>query len=81
MVITLFHRATTDEYPPPCDVAGIAVFDSNDQPAGFIGSDWGDHPDPQDCLHWAIIEDDAVDATLASWGVHRAPAPPIGDDA
>ena len=76
-LLTLFHRATDDEYPPPCDLASVPVFDADDQPAGYIGATWGEWPDPPDCLHWAIIPDADVDATLASWGLHRAPDPPM----
>lgn len=81
-MITLFHRATTDEYPPPCDVADTPVLDAQDQPAGYIGASWGEWPDPPDCLHWAITTPDDADAVLASWGLHKVPEPsPIVGDA
>lgn len=76
--ITLFHRATTDEYPPPCDLANVPVLDDADQPAGYVGASWGEWPDPPDCLHWAICIPDDVDAVLATWGLHREPPPPLG---
>lgn len=81
MNLTLFHRATEDEYPPPCDLASVPVFDVDDQPAGFVGAAWGEWPDPPDCLHWAITNSDDIDLVLASWGLHRAPPlPPIPVD-
>lgn len=78
MNLTLFHRATTDAYPPPCDVADVPVFDADEQPAGYIGAAWGEWPNPPDCLHWAITTPEGVDDTLESWGLHRAPLPPLG---
>lgn len=74
--LTLFHRATDAEYPPPCDLASVPVLDENDQPAGFIGASWGEWPDPPDCLHWQITTPDGVDDCLAAWGLHRAPPDP-----
>lgn len=78
LTLTLFHRATDAEYAPPCDVASMPVLDDADQPAGFVGAAWGEWPDPEDCLHWAICLPDEVDAVLATWGLHRQAFPPYG---
>lgn len=74
-LLTLFHRATDAVYSPPCDVASVPVVDMDGTPAGFVGASWGEHPDPPDCLNWAIIPPEEIDATLAIWGLQYAPAP------
>lgn len=70
MVITLFHRATSDAHEPPCDVASISVTDVDGNPAGFIGSAWGEHA-AADALHVGVCAPEDVDQVLAGWGLRR----------
>ena len=75
-ILTLFHRSTTAEYQPPCDVADTPVLDAADQPAGYIGAAWGEWI-PEDVIQYGYCTPDTVDAMLASWGLHRVPPEPL----
>ena len=77
MNITLFHRATTDGYDAPCDVANIAVFAADGTAAGYIGAAWGEHT-PDAALRYHHCEPEDVADVLDGWGLHRAPVDPIG---
>lgn len=72
--LTLFHRATSDVYDSPCDVALVPVFDKNNSAAGFIGSAWGEH-EVSNCLHSMVCSPEQVQQQLESWGLHFVPSP------
>lgn len=79
---TLFHRPDDNiRVGIPCDQASVPVVSiATGLPAGFIGCQWGEHPNPPDCVHWAIIPDfeneadspkekDLAQETLEAWGI------------
>lgn len=79
MLLTVFHRLTTDAYAPPCDVADVPVLDDADQPAGYIGATWGEWV-PENVIQYGYCLPEEVDALIATWGLHRVPQPsPFGD--
>jgi hypothetical protein len=79
---TLFHRATDAMYADTCcDCATIPVsFVADDEPAGYLGATWGEHPEPPACLHWTVLElseepgegdPDPILAVLDAWGIKK----------